>query len=251
MFSNKISKRINEIRKQNLAGIALMGSYSRNEAGRFSDIDIECFTNEEDKEPEVSIIDNKLLVISYANIEEVKEWFTNPKFVVELIHGVRNLIPIWDPSGYLIKIKEKAINLNWTTKLQDKANIQTRKELVSLIEEVNKGIQGNISKDIGRQLNCVLGMSFGLFKIISIQKGIFIKGDNTLFDQVFQVYEKQNDVKKMMNSVFGISPNSLNERVLNGLELYKIISFEFINIFKQIEKEMILDTIKSINQNSK
>ena len=241
MFTKKINKKIESIEKENLLGICLMGSYSRNEAGKFSDIDIVCFSKGKIRDTEVLMITGKYLAISYVQDNEVEDWFTKPELITEVLYGLTKLIPIWDTKNYLENLKKKAISFEWNNELQVKINEYVNRELTLLIEEVNKGIQGLFSKDNGRLLNSIFGLSHLLFKIICVQKKVFIKSDNTKYEQVLSIYEQYPQTVELMKKVFGEIPIKLENRVEAGLRLFKIISTEF-------KEEMDIKTLKMIRE---
>ena len=227
MFSKKIIKRIQQIDKTNLLGISLMGSYSRNEHGEFSDIDIVCISKKE-RELEVLFIEEKYMVISFVTENEVEKWFTNPELSFELLYGVAKLIRIWDSNNYLDNLKWRALSFKGDEVPQLKIDKYVNKELTFLIEEVNKGIQGLISKDKGRMLNCIFGLSHLLAKIIYVKKRILIVSDNTKYEQVLSSYKENREIEQLIKKVFGEVPMNLEERVRAGLKLFIEISNEFM-----------------------
>ncbi len=247
LFSPEIIDKIESIDKTNLLGISLMGSYSRQEAGKFSDIDIVCFCKNEKQETQVFIIATKYIVISFVGKNEVEDWFTLPELATEFLFGVKNIVPIWDPKNYLEKLKARAIEFKWDKSIQEKANQYANSELTLLIEEVNKGIQGIMAEDIGRQLNSLFGLSHILFKIIQVKKGIFIIGDNTKYQQITALYENAPTTLKLMKEVFGEVPLELPKRVESGLRLFKIVSQEFLNTMDKPTLEMIAQTNNQID----
>ena len=247
MFTDKINQKIQSIEKENLLGISLMGSHSRGDFGKFSDIDIVCFTKEVIKDVEVFIIDKKLIVISYVTDKEVENWFTSPEKITEILYGLTKLITIWDSNNYLKNLKNRANSFTWNDDLSKKIHKYVNKELTLLIEEVNKGIQGLINKDKGRMLNCIFGLSHILAKIICVKKRILIKGDNYQYEQVLNGYKEQLEITILLKKVFGENPIELEERVKAGLQLFKEISTEFKDEMDKETLKMIKSTNNSID----
>ena len=186
-------------------------SYSRGEAGTFSDIDIVCFS-EKEREMEVMIVAEKYMVISFVTKNEVEKWFTNPELSTTLLYGVTKLIPIWETNNYLTNLKIRASAFEWKDEMQTAIDKYVNRELVLLIEEVNKGIQGLISQDKGRMLNCIFGLSHLLATIVCVKKKIFIISDNSKYEQVLSSYSKKPKIVELLKMVFGEIPLDLAER---------------------------------------
>lgn len=247
MFKEEINSKIQSIDRTNLLGISLMGSYSRAESGEFSDIDIVCFTKKE-TETEVLFVEEKYMVISYVTENEVEKWFTNPELSIEFLYGVTKLISIWENRSYLKNLKIRASSFKWSEDLQIKINQYVNRELIFLIEEVNKGMQGLIFQDNGRMMNCIFGLSHVLAKIICVKKKIFITSDNSKYEQVLLSYKENLETQELIKMVFGEIPLKLEERVKAGLKLYKKISMEFGDGMDAKTEEMVTIANKSVSR---
>ncbi len=254
MLPQSILRRVDEIDRARLQGIALMGSYARGEAKLYSDVDVVCFTKEKNKETEVSIVDDKFLVISFVYVDQTPEWFVNPMLITELLYGVQKLVPLWDPYHFLANLKERALNFLWTREIQAQANVYVCKEMKLLIEEVYKGLQGILSRDHGRMLNALFGLSHQLFKIIRVQKGILLRGGNCFYEQVLTIYEDHPLFIRLAKRVFGETVGTLEERVRDGLQLFLLTCEEFNGVLDDSTQMMIakvrIDTEKMLGLDS-
>lgn len=243
MLKKKIIERINKIDKKNIEAIALMGSYARNEAEKYSDIDIVCFVKnikDYNDKNQIELLMDKYLVISYVDIQEVESWFTEPEKAVSYIYGLRTAKPLWDPNGFLEKIQRRALNFIWDDAMQRKANQYASKELISWIEEVHKALQGLILNDNGRMLNGLHGLTFGLFRVITVQKGILLRSDNSFFEQVLEGFGEGSQFTKLARESFGIGcALNIRERVISGLKLFLIVIDMMMDKFNEQDKKMI------------
>lgn len=122
------------------------------------------------------------------------------------------------------KIKTLANAFSWNTDLQARADEYASREIILLGEEVNKGIQGIVSHDNGRMLNCVFGLSLGLARILRVQHGIILSSDNEYFACITALHKNVPKVLFSVRTLFGISKNSLESRVLAGLALYQEVA---------------------------
>ncbi|WP_069650135.1 nucleotidyltransferase domain-containing protein [Caloranaerobacter ferrireducens] len=243
MFSESIAERIKKIDREELEAIALMGSYARGEACKYSDIDIVCFLKEgnEGRLPDIEIVDSKYLVISYVTREETDKWFCDPEKATECISGLRQSKVIWDPNGYLSSLKKRAEEFKWDSSLQEKANNYASRELVSWVEEVHKALQGLLFNDIGRMLNGLYGLTYGLFKVVRVQKGILLTSDNSFFKQVIDYFGEESEFAILGKEAFGIDNTlEVRERVISGLKLFDLITDMLVDILNDDDKEAIL-----------
>ncbi|MCG8643504.1 MAG: nucleotidyltransferase domain-containing protein [Desulfobacterales bacterium] len=243
MFSKAITQRIKEIHKEKLEAIALMGSYARNDANKYSDIDIVCFLKEKvsDQPTEIEVVDSKYIVISFCPKKEVETWFSDPEKVTECIAGLRSSKSIWDPYGFLCDLRRKAIDFKWDTTLQTKANEYASRELVSWIEEVHKALSGLLSDDIGRMLNGLFGLTYGLFKVLRVQSGIFLAGDNSFFQQVIDYFGEKSQLAILSKKAFGIdNALEIRDRVFAGIKLFDHITDLLLDILTDDDKKAIL-----------
>lgn len=223
MYSQKIIARIDAIDKTKLLAIALMGSYARGEAGKYSDIDIVCFSeaSAEGQSPLIEVIDEKYLVISFVSSGEVQSWFTQPEKATEYIGGLRFAQPIWDPTGYFAELQKRAFGFVWDESLQQKANIYASKSLFGWLEEVHKALQGLLMGDTGRMLNGLQGLTYGIFNVVRVQRGTMLSGENYFFEEVLNSFGQHSEFARLSRIAFGVGKGvELSERVLAGLQLF-------------------------------
>ncbi|MCG8569786.1 MAG: nucleotidyltransferase domain-containing protein [Spirochaetes bacterium] len=241
MLDKCILKKIEELKKQDYNAIALMGSYARGDEKKYSDVDIVCFLKDNDTEKKaiINFIDNKYVVISFLNTKTVANIFSNPKEITEYLYGLKTAKILFDHNKYLNNLILKAKEFKWTNEIQKKANFIASKEMVGWIEEVQKAIQGLLINDIGRMLNGLHGLTFGIFNIIRIQKGILLYGENTFFEQIINYYKNDNDFYNLSKIAFGIDKSTISERVIAGLKLYDRITTELFDIICPEDKNVI------------
>ncbi len=231
-----------ELDKDHIESIALMGSYSRGDAKPYSDVDIVCFVKPDSSRPDQSIriIDNKYVVVSYVTPAEADEWFLHPDKATECIGGLRKAVILYDPNHRLKQWKEKAIRFQWTEDLQQKADDYCGEQMVGWLEEVHKALQGLLSDDIGRMLNGLFGLTYGMFKILRVKHGILLEGDNSFYQKVIEHFGAGSEIGKLSEIAFGIKTEAnLRVRVIAGLGL-------FIETAEQVMKDLKEETHKQM-----
>lgn len=239
MINKIIEKKVDGIDKTDIEAIGLMGSYSRGEEKRFSDVDIVCILKGDvnKKSTFIEIIEGKYVVTSYVRLEEMERCFTEPESATEYILGLKQVKILYDTNGTFSNLKQRALNFKWTKELQLKANEIASRELVGWIEEVHKSIQGIISNDTGRMLNGIFGLTHGIFNVVRVQKGILLNGENTFYSKIIDYYGPNSRFAMLSEKAFGICPNSgIRERIVAGLLLFDLVTDDLMSVLRNEDK---------------
>ncbi|MDE0142711.1 MAG: nucleotidyltransferase domain-containing protein [Caldilineaceae bacterium] len=226
---------------------ALLGSYARGDAGPHSDLDILHFVDDDKHEADARslLIDagpggtgrngnqralqyprRLLVVLSTVTPSQVESWFSDPGLALNIIVGLRDGRPLWDPKGIFAAIQQRAVEFKWTPALQEKADQLAGKELVGWIEEAHKGLEGLRRNDTGRLLNARFGLSWGLAWVMRLHKGVLATSDNTFFSDVVNAVGPETEWAKLLHRAFGVAVGdeddsfSLRDEVTSGLLLY-------------------------------
>jgi hypothetical protein len=175
-----------------ICALALMGSYARGEAGPYSDIDVVRFTDGTGLPGAGSyLVDEHLVVVSDVAPGHVERWFSDPEVATNTIMGARSAQTLLDRDGYFAGIQTRAQAFVWDQAMQERANHRASAMLVGWIEEVHKGLAGFQRNDIGRLLNARHGLSWGLGRVMKVQRGVLISGDNAFYDELSRAMGKQ------------------------------------------------------------
>ncbi|MCZ0939342.1 MAG: nucleotidyltransferase domain-containing protein [Caldilineaceae bacterium] len=232
---------------EHTVAFALLGSYARGDAGPHSDVDVVRFVDDDKHEDEartflvgerergtrrheyVGAMHNPqrwLVVRSTVTPSQVESWFSEPGQALNIIAGLRDGRPLWDPNGQFAAIQHRAKEFKWTEVLQKKADRLAGKELVGWIEEAHKGLEGLRRNDTGRLLNARFGLSWGLAWVMRLHRGVFSTSDNTFFSDVIGVVGPETRWAKLLNQAFGVATEAdgetfaLRKEVTAGLSLY-------------------------------
>jgi Nucleotidyltransferase domain len=237
-----------------LHALVLMGSYARGDAGPYSDIDVVRFTDGTELAGAGSSLDDgHLVVVSNVTPEQVERWFSEPEAATDTIMGVRSAQALLDRDGNFAGIQRRAQAFEWDQAMQERANHWASAMLVGWIEEVHKGLAGLQRNDNGRLLNARHGLSWGLSRVMKVQRGVLISGDNAFYDEVAQAMGQQSEWVRLHRTAFGIESEegqapTLSEQVRAGLRLY-ILTAELLALVLQTEdRPLITHTIQLIRE---
>lgn len=232
--------------------LILMGSYARNEAGPYSDIDLVRFVKARTKlSDDGTHLSEKKILINVTSVEsnEYEKWFIEPYEATKWIAGLRIARPLIDRENFFTNgLQVRARQFSWDLTMQKRANIEASRRMVGWCEEIHKGLEGlRRSNDIGRLLNAIHGLSWGLTEIIQIQRGVLVSSDNNVFNEIELALGDNNEMIKLRRMTFGsIGTYSLRERVLAGLKFYLLLAEQMQDIWQINDVQIIEHTINEI-----
>jgi hypothetical protein len=239
-----------QYRSPGVVSIVLMGSHARGDAGPYSDVDIVRFCDSDPQRAvaETHLIDAHFVVISAVGPSKVSDWFSKPEEATASISGIRAARPLWDPDGHFERIQNRAVAFEWDAAMQDKANAYASAEMVGLIEEVQKGLEGLRRHDIGRLLNARFGLSWGLTKVMRVQRGILISGDNASYAEVLADIGAESEWAEASRHVFGLTGLSLSDQVKAGLRLYRVTARLLDDILHERDRPLVHEVMRRVNR---
>ncbi len=230
--------------------LVLMGSFARGNPGPFSDVDLVRFTDESVTDLPGNgshLINGRLVVVSQVTPTQVETGFSNPAVAVEMIAGLRNGFPLIDKNNTFSTIQKRAHNFQWDADMQTKANAWASQQMVGWIEEVHKGLEGLRRGDPGRLLQAQFGCSWGLTRVMCVQRGVLLTGDNTLVAQVTEAIGSESEWAQLCQQAFGLGGKfALEDCVRAGLQLYVETAVLLQNTFRPEDAPLIQATANRI-----
>jgi hypothetical protein len=234
--------------------IALVGSHARGEAGPYSDIDLVRFLAQDTKSVSGSsshLIDGRLVVVSDVHPADIEQWFSHPEKALTHIPGLRQARPLIDREESFAGLQNRAHAFVWDEEMQTKADAWASEQMVGWIEEVHKGIEGLRRNQIGRLLNARFGLSWGLSRVMQVQRGVFLTGDNDFFTAVENAIGRDTPWAQLHRIVFSVDnigdrPPTLREQVTAGLGLYIATADLLRGVLRPADLPLIKQTITSI-----
>lgn len=256
---------VQQFNAEGIRSMVVLGSYAREDAGPYSDIDLLRII---DENADVGsggsyLIDDRLVNVSNADPAQVEAWFTEPNLAVTVVAALREAKILLDKEQTFASIQKRANSFIWDEEMQSKADKYASQEMVGWIEEVHKGLEGlrrlnlNLDADelarevVGRLLNARFGCTFGLSHVVQVQKGIAINSDNAFYAELTQAIGRDSSWSRLRDLAFGVGRDgrvpTLQEQVEAGLLLY----VETVNILGEAiqpeHKSLIERTVKRIN----
>lgn len=202
--------------------VVLMGSHARGDAGPFSDVDLMRLLDPDVHVPGAGshLIHGRLVTVGNVTPDEVERWFTDPAEAVKCIAGVRVGQPLVDRDNCFAKVQARAAAFTWTPALQAAADAHAGEQMVGWIEEAHKGLEGLRRNDVGRLLNARFGLSWGLSRVMQVQRGVLVHGDNAFFTDMIHAMGAGSRWSHLYRQAFGVDGGDLRAAVTAGLLLY-------------------------------
>lgn len=236
--------------------IVLVGSHARGDAGPLSDIDLARFVAATASPTDAGshLIDDHLVVVSNVVPGEVERWFAEPDAAGEMIAGIRSAQSLIDRDEYFAAIQARAHAFVWDAAMQERADRWASAQMVGWIEEVHKGLEGLRRGDVGRMLNARHGCSWGLARVLLVQRGILLAGDNAFYDALTQVLGLNNEWVQLRDRAFGVADANgtvptLADQVRAGLQLYVVTAELIADALQSHDAPLITHTVARIKHN--
>jgi hypothetical protein len=208
--------------------LVLMGSFARGDPGPFSDIDLLRLSETDDPvDADGShLIEGWLTAVTTIGPAALEASFREPERVVHAIKGYRTGVALIDREGSFAEVQTRSERFVWDEEMQIRANAWASSQMVGWIEEVHKGLEGLRSGGIGRLLNARFGLSWGLSRVMEVQRGVLIGSDNSFYEEVADAMGKESEWVRLRGAAFAIEREGteaappLRQQVVAGLRLY-------------------------------
>jgi hypothetical protein len=234
-------------------GVMLAGSRARGSAGPYSDVDWVRLARDDNRLPGDGsyLIDGRLVIVSTLSVTFVETIFSEPNVACDYVMGLRSAQILLDREGELARLQRRARDFVWDAAMQSKANLWAAEQMVGIIEEAHKGLEGLRRNDIGRMLNARFGLSWILSSIIKVQRGILLTGDNGTWDDINRAVGETTEWVRYRWAAFGIDdgsghPPTLRGQVIAGLWLYVLTAKYLDRSLPPQEGELVRETVARI-----
>ena len=249
---NFLRKLVDDFSDEFTVGLLLTGSYARGEATRYSDVDLLKFVeNPPSDESEKYVLkyrENRLISVSTSTVKAKVEEIGKPETAIWAVPGLRQAEILLDKNGTLAELKQTAENFVWNP-LQKAADEFAVNNLMGDAEEAHKILGALIQKNESAVLYGTIGLVLGLTKIITVQRGVMIKSENSYFHQA-QEAVGENTAWSLQHKIacgFG-QMSSIEVRAAASLRLYVETAKILRKIIKSIPSEVVNNVVAVIQK---
>jgi hypothetical protein len=235
------------------SGVLLAGSRARGNAGPYSDVDWVRVSNFDESLPGNGsyLIDGRLVVVSTLHPSKVESIFREPQEACDFMMGLRTAQILLDRDGTLAQLQRRARDFVWDAEMQRKANMWAAGEMVGIIEEAHKGLEGLRRNDIGRMLNARFGLSWIISNVMKTYRGVLLSGDNGVWDEINRAVGETTQWVRYRRLAFGIDDAGgrtppLREQIMAGLRLYVLTAAELDHAMPEEQRNLVRETAARI-----
>jgi predicted nucleotidyltransferase len=216
-----------QLLRDDVLGIAVVGSYARGDATAYSDVDVITLLAPQSQptdEPSIDLYHGIYRVVQYRTEAQMRKSLTDPARAVYNVIGLQQMLILYDPLGVLRKIQWEAERFVWDETMTAKADFVLNREMLAWQEECYKAMSGLLHKQEGHMLLGLYGLTYGLVRLMLIAKGVLLESENAFFEELKFAYETEPqgvELVEMMRLAFGLDDCfPLLQRVETGLLLY-------------------------------
>jgi len=172
-----------ELNNDIIVGIILGGSYARNEATPFSDVDIACFVPDSLKPTPKRFIyrDGRLLSIGTKTVADIRSELARPERAIFIVSGFRRLL--LDKDGSVGRLMREIEIFDWGP-LQKAADSYASFGMMIYAEHVHKILSEILKRDDLALSYAISKLLSSLTEAVAVQRGVLVKNDSTYYRQV-------------------------------------------------------------------
>ena len=216
-----------QLLREDVLGIAVVGSYARGDATTYSDVDVITLLaphSQLPEEPRIDLYHGIYRVVQYRTEAQMRKSLTDPARAVYDVIGLQQMLILYDPRDILRTVQAEAESFSWNEDMVRKADRLLNREMLGWQEECYKAMSGLLHKQEGHMLLGLYGLTYGLVRLMLIAKGVLLASENAFFEELKFAYETEPqgvELVEMMRLAFGLDDGfPLLQRVETGLLLY-------------------------------
>ena len=242
---------IARLNQPGVIGLAVTGSYSRDDHTQHSDVDMDIFVDALPADSyTLQILNGRLISLKYILPADEFNSLKKPERAIWAVPGLRQMQILVDETGQIAKLKQAAYDFSWS-ELQNAANEYAVESLMGCAEEAHKIISGLMQENESK----VLYASWGMFKSMSfaaaVQAGLMIESENKIFLMLQEHFKNTPAWVRAFRHSFGMDIESntpaYQTRGRASLDLYEQTYLLFENLVTGKYREVIETTLQSIS----
>jgi hypothetical protein len=244
---------LERIASPNIVAIGIVGSYSRGQESKYSDIDFDIFVSKVPENPydryRLRYWDGKLVSLKYTLLEEERSALTNPRRAIWAVPGLRGMNIVLDKDGSLTALQQAAHAFDWSS-LQSAADEYAAEQVMGCAEEVHKILNGLARGHESTVLYATWGLVSGMLGAVAVQRGLMIVSENRYFDLIQDSVGRDSKWTRAFRSAWGLDPTAsqYQSRGAAALTLYRLTTAMFDELILEKHQEVVNTTLRLIKE---
>ena len=230
---------ISRLDDENTVGIALVGSFARQEEGPFSDVDLWKFVRQMPSSDadmlRLEWIESHLISIKILAIDKEKRDFSIPERAIWAVPGWQQSKILLDKDGTLTSLREAAVNFRWDS-LKTAADRYASHHLGGSAEEIYKILDGLLTRNECKTLYAIWSLSQDLAHVLVVQRGVLIPTENAFIDCAQATAGRDSEWTRQFRRTIGL------DRLQDGQSPYISYAIAGLRLYREtaaLMKEII------------
>jgi len=244
---------LEKIDSPDVVGVGIVGSYSRGQESKYSDVDFDIFVsqlpeNEYDRYT-LQHWDNKLISLKYILFDDELEALSNPRRAIWVVPGLSGMQIVLDKDGSLAELQKLAQKFDWSL-LQPEADEFAVEEIMGCAEEVHKILSGLVRGHESTVLYAAWGLVSNLLEAVAVQRGLMIVSENRYFDLIQEAVGRDTKWTSAFRSAWGLDSTfaQYQARGAAALKLYRLTAAMFDGLIPEKHHEVIKRTLQLMKE---
>lgn len=242
---------LEKIDSPDVIGVGIVGSYSRGQENKYSDVDFDIFVNKLSENAydryTLRYWDNKLVSLKYTLLEDERSALTNPRRAIWAVPGLRGMKILLDKDGLMAELQKAAYEFAWWL-LQPAADEFAAEEIMGNAEEVHKILNGLARGHESTVLYATWGLVKNMLEAVAVQKGVMIVSENRYFDLIQDAMGYDSKWTAAFRTAWGLDSASsqYQSRGAAALKLYKLSAAMFDELIPTKHRDVVNHTLQLI-----
>ena len=244
---------LERIDSPDVVGVGIVGSYSRGQESKYSDVDFDIFVSKVPENPydryTLRYWDRKLVSLKYTLLDDERSALINPRRAIWAVPGLRGMKIVLDKDGSLTALQQAAHAFDWSS-LQSAADEFAAEEVMGCAEEVHKLLSGLARGHESTVLYAVWGLVKNMLEAVAVQKGLMIISENRYFDLIQDSVGRDSKWTRAFRSAWGLDPTAsqYQSRGAAALTLYRLTAAMFDELIPEKHRDVVNTTLRLIKE---
>jgi hypothetical protein len=244
---------LEKIDSPQVVGVAIVGSYSRGQEGKYSDVDFDIFVSELPENPydryTLRYWDNRLVSLKYTLLDDERAALFNPRRAIWAVPGLRGMKIVVDKDRSIAALQQAAHEFDWAP-LQPVADEFAAEEMMGNAEEVHKILNGLARGHESTVLYASWGLVKNMLEAVAVQKGIMIISENRYFDLIQDAVGRDSKWTSAFRTAWGLDSGAsqYQSRGAAALRLYRLSAAMFDSLIPEKHRPVINTSLQLIQE---
>jgi len=244
---------LERIESPDVIGIGIVGSYSRGQEAKYSDVDFDIFVSKlpEDQYDRYTLRywDNKLISLKYTLLDDERSALTDPRRAIWAVPGLRGMKIFLDKDGSLTELQKSAQDFDWST-VQALADEFAVEQVMHCAEEAHKILNGLTREHESTVLYAAAGLVWNMLEAVAVQHGILIVSENRYFDLIQAAVGCDSKWTNAFRTAWGLDSSSSQSqsRGTAALTLYCLTAAMFDELIPEKHRDVVNNTLRLIQE---